>query len=74
MKVFYTTTQAGDFRLFKKGDSYRVSYMITGKGGKANAFGGFEILTNDESQALAFFEKYAKTQAGRDVVIFPMWI
>lgn len=74
MKVYYTTTAAGDFRLFKKGDSFRVSYTIPGKAGKVNSFGGFEICTSDESQALAFFEKYAKTQAGRDVVIFPMWI
>ena len=74
MKVYYTTTPAGDFRLFKKGCSYRVSYMKPGKAGACNAFGGFEICVDDERQALEFFEKYAKTQAGRDVVIFPMWI
>lgn len=73
MKIYYTTTPAGDFRLFKKGDAYHVHTMINMGAGKPIAVGGFDILTDDESVALANFEKYSKMRSGRDVVIFPIW-
>ena len=74
MKLYYATTPAGDFRLFKKGDHYRVHTMMNQGAGKPFAVGGFDILTNDEAVALDYFNEWGRAQCGRDLVIIPTWV
>ena len=74
MKVYFTTTQAGDFRLFKKNGSYRIHYMMPQGAGKPIACNSFDLCETNESKALDYFQEWCRAQCGRDCVIFPTWI